>query len=233
MNSFGFRRDYWNLNTISDFSDLKPNVITHLKNVYMTLALILGVSAFGAYFQIITKFSQLLSLILTFVSLFGLIFSYGKSETTRLLLLSAFAFFEGCSLGTLIDLAIQVDPKILVMALVSTTTIFLCFSLIAILSERRSYLFLGGLISSGMSILFLMAFFNIFFRTEATVMFTLILGLFIFMGYVIFDTQIIIEKADLGDRDYVMHALELFIDFVAIFVRILIILLKNKKKENK
>ena len=64
------------------------------------------------------------------------------------------------------------------------------------------------------------------------------MGLGIFLGYVIYDTQIIIEKASMGSKDVAWDALELFIDFFAIFVRILLILLKNKgksdsKKKNK
>ena len=43
----------------------------------------------------------------------------------------------------------------------------------------------------------------------------------------------IIEKASLGDRDYIKHSLELFVDFVAIFVRLLVILMRNRKNNNK
>ena len=49
-------------------------------------------------------------------------------------------------------------------------------------------------------------------------------GLLVFVGYIVFDTQEIIEKAHFGDGDYVKHAWTLFMDFFGVFVRILIIM---------
>lgn len=54
--------------------------------------------------------------------------------------------------------------------------------------------------------------------------FQLYLGLLIFIGYMIYDTQEILERAYRGELDYVKHALTLFTDFVAVFVRILVIM---------
>lgn len=59
------------------------------------------------------------------------------------------------------------------------------------------------------------------------------MGLFVFAGYVVYDTQVIIERASMGDRDSISHAVQLFTDFVQLFIRIVIILLRNaEKKQN-
>jgi len=45
-----------------------------------------------------------------------------------------------------------------------------------------------------------------------------------FLGYVVYDTQEIIEKAYIGSQDYVYHALTLFVDFICVIVGILIVM---------
>lgn len=54
-----------------------------------------------------------------------------------------------------------------------------------------------------------------------------------FMGYVMADSQLIIERADQGDDDYVTHAWLLFTDLSAMFTRILIILIKQNEEDEK
>lgn len=57
----------------------------------------------------------------------------------------------------------------------------------------------------------------------------LYLGLFVFAGYIIFDTQVMVERASMGVPDYIHDALQLLLDFVAVFVRILIILVSRRE----
>jgi len=72
---------------------------------------------------------------------------------------------------------------------------------------------------------------NLFLRMEFLFNLSLYGGLLIFCGYVIYDTQLIVAKAEAGNFDYIRHTLDLFIDFAAIFVRILIILTKKEEKK--
>ena len=65
----------------------------------------------------------------------------------------------------------------------------------------------------------------------------LMFGLLTACLYIIYDTQIIIERAERGDRDVISHTMTLFIDLFDLFIRILKILIElqkdNKKKEEK
>jgi FtsH-binding integral membrane protein len=46
----------------------------------------------------------------------------------------------------------------------------------------------------------------------------------LFCGFIVWDTQMIIEKKRRGDGDYIGHSVELFIDFIQVFRKIVIIL---------
>jgi FtsH-binding integral membrane protein len=154
----------------------------------------------------------------------------------RLGALLLLGFVTGVSLAPLVDIVAEIDPQIVVQALLFTCVIFMSFSLCALFSERRSWLFLGGIISSYFSIYLISALVNLFFPNYMHFNLALYGGLFVFSLYVIFDTQMIVEKRLHGSRDVIGHALDLFLDLVAIFVRILIILARNseqKKKERK
>lgn len=105
-----------------------------------------------------------------------------------------------------------------------TTVVFVSFSISALLAERGRWLYLGGTLMSMLNIMILFSFANLFLRSTFIYQAHLYLGLFVICGFVIYDTQLIIEKHHMGSRDFIMHSLDLFIDFVGIFRHLLVIL---------
>lgn len=238
MDAFAFdsqssSRNHWTYDSLKNFRQISPVVQTHLKQVYLTLCCALVASAAGAYLHILWNIGGLLTTFACLGCMAWLLSVPPYEEQKRVGLLMAAALFEGASVGPLIDLAIEIDPSVLITAFVGTSVAFGCFSAAAMLARRREYLYLGGLLSSGLSILLWLQFASSIFGGSAAIFkFELYFGLLVFVGYMVVDTQDIIEKAHLGDLDYVKHALNLFTDFVAVFVRILIIMLKNSSEKN-
>jgi len=202
----------------------------HLQRVYTTLAATVLLSAVGVYIHTLLNIGGIITSLLFFGASTWLMAtpSTPQNETKRLQLLGAAALCEGASLGTLVAHVLAFDPSIVMVAFLGSTAIFACFTGAALLAKRREYLFLGGILSSVIGVMAMMQFGSLFYG-RGVFMFNveLYLGLAVFVGYVVFDTQMIIERASLGDFDYIKHTLDLFMDFVAIFVRILVILTKN------
>ena len=60
----------------------------------------------------------------------------------------------------------------------------------------------------------------------------LLFGLLIGCLYIIYDTQMIVERAERGDKDEISHAMILFVDLFELFIRILQILIELQKNED-
>ncbi|KAL2631984.1 hypothetical protein R1flu_016670 [Riccia fluitans] len=234
------RRD-WNLKSLLSFSHLTPHVQQHLQRVYTTLCVSLAVAAFGVYAHVLMNLGGLLTS-LGFIGCVMWLLSTPSYETEkRYRILMGASFLQGLSLGPLVQLSSNVfdgDFGVVITALLGTVAIFASFSGAALFARRREYLFLGGILSSAVSAMLMLRFGSYLFG-GASAMFNLELygGLLVFVGYVLFDTQLIIERASKNDDDYIQHTLDLFIDFVGIFVRILVILTKKEvessRKEDK
>jgi len=224
------------LGRVFAFENLEKPVQGHLKKVYSALAICMLTAAVGAYIHL--SFGLMKANFLILLGSIGLIVMLGmtphtrENETKRLGFLVSFAGLTGLGLGPLLDVAIQIDPSIVPLALMSTFVIFICFTMSALLSNQKQYLFLGGLLFNGLSLLLLMSVANLFLGIQIAHKAILILGLVIMCGFILYDTQLIIEKRRMGDDDYIWHCVDLFIDFVNLFRRILI-LLANKENEDR
>jgi len=224
-----------NWDALGKTSALSAPVRQHLTKVYSSLTVALLAAAAGSVLQITTGLFTAAFSYLGFFAVLGLVLWFAvtnpKDVNKRFALLLAIAFANGISLAPLIENTLRIDPAIVSTAFLGTTVVFGCFSGAAIFSERRSFLYIGGMLASACSTLFVIGLANLFFRSLFLFNIQLYLGLVVFCGFVVFDTQLIIEKAIQGDKDFVGHSLELFIDFVKIFVRLLILLSKDKKEK--
>lgn len=227
------------LKALTDFSRLDAPTKKHLKNVYASLAISLITAAVGAGLHLLTNVLKAISPIGALGSIgfmLAIMFTENqpKNQLKRLGYLVGMAFCTGLSLGRLMDIVIQIDPTIVPTAFFASALIFVCFSLCALLAEDRSYLYLGGSLMSGLSVLAIMGLMNIFFQSKMIFDIYLYGGLFLFCGFLLYDTQLIIEKRRNGDTDFVWHSVDLFLDFINIFRRIMIIMANNKQeKKNK
>lgn len=149
------------------------------------------------------------------------------------------------------DLAIAINPSIIVTALISTAAIFTCFSIASLTAKRGQWLYIGGTLMTFLTVLIGLSFVNLLFGSQLlfqvciyipmnisrfTISYNsysvgifsfqayLYLGLALMCGFVLYDTQLIIEKCRLGDRDFILHSVDLFVDLLGIFRRLVIIL---------
>jgi len=223
-----------NWSAISKTPPITPDVRAHLTNVYTILTAGILVAAVGSIISVYTNIGGALSLLAGCGLMIWLVMTPQEKFVKRLSLLLGFCFFEGLSIGPLLLATLEIDPSIISTAFFGTVCVFVCFSASALFAERRSYLFLGGFLGSMLMNLFVLGLLNIFFRSPLIFNIILYGGLLVFCGFVCFDTQLIIEKASQGHKDVIWDSLELFIDFARIFVRLLIILSRDKdSKKNR
>lgn len=221
--------------------NLEPSVRYHLSKVYACLTATCAAATVGSLIHLQGIWEAgLLSALISLGLVLGLVFTpdNGKNFNLRLGLLLGFGAFSGHSLGLLLEQVIFINPAIVVTALVGTTTIFTCLSAAAVLAKRGSYLFLGGILMSTLSAMALISLGNLLFRSYFVQELNLYVGLAVMSGFVLFDTQMIMEKHRMGSNDCIAHSLDLFYDVISIFRRLLIILTQKeqnnerKKKRN-
>jgi len=248
MNFFETNQNMPNIDRMKaafSMSDISPKTQLHLRNVYGNLGVCTLVCALGMYMN---AFTILSGFIWSFVAMIAMAYMMYKvsnvheNEQTRIGYLWALAFSMGFLVGPMMHHLAEFEPMILIQAVSYTAIMFGSFTAISLFSKRRSYLFLGGIISSMVSCMF-------WYRTLSWLfgyskyggqfgMVYIMGGLFVACLYVIYDTQLIIERAERGDKDVPKHTMILFIDLFELFIKVVQLLIKlseddkKKKKRN-
>uniref|UniRef100_A0A336MGK1 PAX-interacting protein 1 n=1 Tax=Culicoides sonorensis TaxID=179676 RepID=A0A336MGK1_CULSO len=223
--SFSFDRLINNLN-----AHIEQPVRHHLAKVYCCLFATCAAAGVGSFVHLSGLWEAgLLSAFGSLGLVLGLAFTpdNGKNFYQRLAMLLGFGVFTGHSMGILLQFAIFLNPAIIVTALMGTTIIFVCLSVSALFAQRGKYLFLGGMLMSMLSTMLLISLSNLLFRSQIVNDINLYLGLAVMCGLVLYDTQAIMEKCRMGNKDAIQHSLDLFYDVVNIFRKLLVILMQK------
>lgn len=213
-------------------SHLKSDTKAHLKKVYSALTLTLMAAAAGSILAIYVPI--LGNAFVNLIAGLYLICSLANRQGTnreRLLKMLAFGGVSGAGLRPLLDLTIRVNPNIMPTAFILCSSIFICFSLMSLMTKQRSMLYLGSMLGSALSAMFWISISNMFIGSSGLSDLTLYGGVMVMSGFVCYDTQMIVARYEMGDRDFIYHSLDLFLDFISLFRKLLIIL--TKKEENK
>ncbi|KAI0983674.1 hypothetical protein GJ496_002051 [Pomphorhynchus laevis] len=223
---------------IFSFSHIDRPVITHLKNVYVSLLLSSIFACLGCALVLLGYIQvSIISVLGTFACIWYIIFTSNNHlyrQNIRLFSLFLLGFCSGINIGPILQNAISIDASLVLTALLTSSAIFLSFTLAALHANDRRYLMLEGLIWSGLSVLFFWNFASMFTSLETFQKGRMLLTLALMCMFVLFDTQLIITKREYGDTDFVRHSLDLFSDLLQIF-RILLILStkRESRKRNK
>ena len=139
----------WDLNTIFNTSSISPKTLDHLRRVYMTLFTSVATCAGGMWLNSTFITSGFFVSILIMVGLGFCMYQIqnpNNTESAQIGWLWGLAFAMGWMSGPGMHMIADVHPGMLTQATLYTGTAFSSFSALAVFSERRSLLFLGGII---------------------------------------------------------------------------------------
>ena len=224
---------------IDQFSNISKDVSNYLSTVYFQLAttIIFWVGGFSSYPYIHQSIptNKLIQLFIVSSLMIPIIIYRYQERYWKNILLYIFGFCKGLFIGDLISITNIIDPNIVKISLSVAIVVFSTMSLIALQVKNRFSLYFGSVLFSCLNCLVLFHLiqwvFNIF-PVEFVLNIDIYLGIILFSLYICYDTQKIIYDASRNYKDSVFHTLELFLDFVNVFIRILLHLIRKKKNKD-
>lgn len=223
------------MNAIFKMNDISHKTQSHLSKVYSILgsgiltSLIFGyISSYG----FINQYLIYTVLVLTSIAEIVLLFTCHSKFSKQLLSPISYYALTCPALGLVFSSQMTSNmsksdiimlKSVFLTAGVYTSGIFLSISLFALLTIRRMIIFYGCIISS-----FILSIISIFIINASLYS---IFGLIIGVLFVIVDTQIMIQKTERGIFEPFEDARQLYHNLVQLFIKIVQILLKDKKEK--
>jgi modulator of FtsH protease len=134
-----------------------------------------------------------------------------------------FTFIEGIWLAPFLLLAERNAPGSVGSAALLTLVAFGGLTTYAFVS-RRDFSAWGGFFMIGVLVLFVAMLVNMFMHSAAIALWTSAIGVLIFSGLLVFDTWRILRSGAFGQDDYVIAAVQIYLDLLNMFMFILTLL---------
>lgn len=193
------------------------------------LLLTVVISAFFMYNETAKHFVQGIPnlLFIGMIASIGLVIALGVKRLespTNMYLLIAFTISEAYTIGTVVtfyDQAIVIQAFVLTMATVIALTMYT-------FQTKKDYSTSSALLFSLLWILILGGIMQMFIHNEVMELCLAIFGALLFAGFIVVDTHMLLHK--LSPEEYILAAINLYLDIINLFLQILKIL--NAAKRN-
>jgi len=159
----------------------------------------------------------LMSSILTILLIFALSI-YKRSYPTNIILLSMFTLSCAYTIGVVTAMYAQAGAEELVLEATFVTAVVFIVLTIYTLQSKRDFSFLNAGLGAGLWIMIIWGLFAMIFGLQTGWVYA-VGGSLLFSGYIIYDTYMLAERYD--PEDYVMAAVELYLDIINLFLYIL------------
>ncbi len=192
-----------------------------LKNTYALLAMTLLFSAAMAGLSMAFSWPHP-GLIITLVGYFGLLFLTTRFRNSGLGLLFVFALtgFMGLTLGPMVSYYVSAVPnghQLVMLAMGGTGIIFLGLSGY-VLTTRKDFSFIGGMLFSGILVAFLAGLAAVIFSMPALSLAVSAMFVLLMSGLILYQTSEIIHG---GETNYIMATVTLFVAIYNLFTSLL------------
>jgi len=141
----------------------------------------------------------------------------------NVLLTLLFTFVEGVFIAPFLAYAEQAAPGTVSQAALLTFAAFGGLSLYATLS-RRDFSAWGSFFIIGLIVLFVAMVINMFVASAAASLWISAVGVLVFAGLLVFDTWRLLRSGTFGQDDYVIAAVQIYLDLLNMFLFILSLL---------
>lgn len=224
----------------NDFNNLSYDISDYLKKVYFQLSITImfwssGFLSYPHLEKIIPKSQILQTFIILCLMIPIIVYKYQEKYWKRILLY-CLSFSKGTFIGNFLN-SLEINcPGTIRIAMTTTIIIFSTMSLLSGKIKNRFGFYFSSILFNCINclvLLHLLQYLFDIFPINYLLDFDIYFGVIIFSLYICFDTQKIIHDASNNLKDPEYHALELFLDFINIFIRLFLMLVKGKKKKEK